>query len=136
MNALIQAIAQAIATMEGFFTAGSVAQRNNNPGNLRSWGSTPTVGGYARFATVEEGWQALYDQIAKNMGRGLTLQEFFGGKPGVYAGYSPSADANNPAGYAQYVAGRVGIDPSVPLNQVTFGDSPPNPTPPPKKRRK
>lgn len=133
MNSLVQAIAQAIATMEGFFSPGSVAARHNNPGNLRSWGSTPVVGGYAQFATEADGWAALYDQIEKNIGRGLTLQEFFGGKPGVYAGYSPSADANNPAAYAQYVAGRAGISPTVALN--TLGDAPPNPTPPPKKRK-
>lgn len=127
---LTEAIAQAIATMEGFFTQNSIAQRNNNPGNLRSWGNYPVVGGYVQFPDVQTGWQALYSQIDKNISRGLTLQEFFGGKPGVYAGYSPSADANDPRGYAQYVAGRVGISPTDPLN--TLGDSPGNPTRPPR----
>ncbi len=115
---LTDSISQAIATMEGFYTAGSIAQRNNNPGNLRSWGSNPVVDGYAKFPTVADGWAALNQQVNLNISRGLSLYEFFGGKPGVYAGYSPSADANNPQAYAVFVAGRVGIDPSVPLNSI------------------
>lgn len=131
---LTEAIAQSIATMEGFFKAGTVAQRNHNPGNLRSWGNYPVVGGYVQFPDDNTGWQALYTQVNRNIDRGLTLQEFFGGKPGVYAGYSPSADANDPRGYAQYVAGQVGIAPTVVLNTVADSDvtgPPPNPTRPP-----
>ena len=128
---LVTSIANAIASMEGFFSAGSLAARNNNPGNLRSWGSTPVVGGYAQFATLQDGWNALYSQITTNINRGLNLQEFFGGKPGVYAGYSPGADKNDPAGYAQYVAGQTGLDPTAPLNTIP-GVTPPNPTKPPK----
>jgi len=130
---LVESISQAIATMEGYFKSGTIAQRNNNPGNLRSWGSNPVVNGYAVFPTPEAGWQALYQQIGKNIDRGLTLQEFFGGKPGIYSGYAPSADANDPRGYAQYVAGQTGISPTIPLN--TIGDSPPNPTRPPGRKK-
>ncbi len=125
---LSESIAQAIARMEGFFTAGSIAQRQNNPGNLRSWGSVPVVNGYARFSTPEEGWAALRRQVELNIGRGLTLQEFFGGKPGIYAGYSPGSDGNDPRGYAQYVAGQVGIPPTVALNTAGPPD-PPKPRP-------
>jgi hypothetical protein len=127
---LTDSISQAIATMEGWYKAGSIAQRNNNPGNLRSWGSFPIVDGYARFPTPDAGWAALRQQIDLNISRGLTLYEFFAGKPGVYGGYSPSADKNDPGGYAVYVASRVGIDPSIPLNQI--GSSPPNPHQAPK----
>lgn len=114
----IEAMASAIATMEGFFKEGSVSERNNNPGNLRSWGSLPTVDGYVKFPSFETGMRALKSQIGKNIDRGLTMQEFFGGKPGVYGGYSPAADKNNPHGYAQYVAGRVGVRPDLPLNTL------------------
>ncbi len=115
---LTEQIAQAIATMEGFYTSGSVAQRQNNPGNLRSWGSAPVVGGYAQFASAADGWNALYQQINLNIGRGLTLYEFFAGKPGVYAGYSPSADQNQPIQYAQFVGQQIGVNPAVPLNSL------------------
>jgi hypothetical protein len=118
---LIEQIAKAIATMEGFFKANTIAQRNNNPGNLRSWGSAPVVNGYAKFATAEEGWAALRAQIKKNIGRGLTLEEFFTGKPGVYPGYAPAADKNDPGHYARVVAGRVGIPVDQPIGGFTGG---------------
>lgn len=133
---LIDAIAQAIATMEGFYKPGSLAARNNNPGNLRSWGANPIVNGYAAFPTVEAGWAALKAQIQKNISRGLNLAEFFGGKPGVYGGYAPAADKNDPANYARFVAGRVGIDVNTPLASIpqsasTVADASPMPGFPP-----
>ena len=132
---LVESIAQAIATMEGFFNSGSLAQRNNNPGNLRSWGSAPIVGGYAQFATPEDGWNALYSQVNTNIGRGLNLYEFFGGKPGIYPGYAPSADQNHPIQYAQFVGQQAGINPAEPLNSL--GGDTPNPTRPrPGKKRR
>src|SRR6266436_2057696 len=114
---LTESIAQAIASMEGFFKPGTIAQRQNNPGNLRSWGNYPVVGGYVQFPDAQTGWDALYSQVDKNIGRGLTLNEFFAGKSGVYGGFAPGSDANNPAGYAQYVATEAGGLPlGVPLN--------------------
>jgi len=115
---LVERIAQAIARFEGFYKLGSVAQRQNNPGNLRSWGKTPVVGGYASFPTPEDGWKALRRQVQKNIDRGLTLQEFFAGKPGVYAGYSPASDDNHPVPYATFVAQRVGISVDAVLAQL------------------
>jgi hypothetical protein len=55
------------------------------------------------------GEAALQHQVDLNIGRGLTLDEFFAGKQGVYAGYAPAADSNNPSGYASTVAGWLGI---------------------------
>lgn len=115
---LVDLMAQAIATMEGFYKPGSLAARNNNPGNLRSWGANPIVNGYAQFPTAEAGWAALKAQIQKNIDRGLNLTEFFGGKPGVYSGYAPSADKNDPVNYAKFVASRTGIDVNTPLKSV------------------
>jgi hypothetical protein len=120
---LINSMAQAIATMEGFFKPNTIAQRNNNPGNLRSWGSNPIRNGYAVFATPEEGWAALRKQIQLNINRGLTLSEFFGGKAGVYAGYAPSADSNDPVNYARFVAGRVGIPVDQPISGSVSGSA-------------
>jgi hypothetical protein len=123
-NVSIDSLAQAIAQMEGYNSPGTLAQRNNNPGNLRSGqGQTGSSGGFAVFATPEDGWAALNNQISLNASRGLTLNEFFAGKPGVYGGYAPSADSNDPAGYAAYVAGRVGADPNVPIASVLAGDT-------------
>lgn len=120
---LVDQLAGAIATFEGFFKTGSLAQRNNNPGNLRTWGNLPTSGGYAVFPTVEQGWAALRRQIELNISRGLNLLEFFGGKPDIYAGYAPASDANDPVGYALYVAGQVGIPVAVPLSKLVASAS-------------
>ena len=112
---LINSLAQSIATMEGFFKPNMIAQRNNNPRNLRRWGANPVKNGYAVFNAPEEGWAALRKQIQLNVNRGLTLEEFFCGKPGVYPGYAPSADSNDPANYARFVAGRAGIAVNQPI---------------------
>jgi hypothetical protein len=125
---LVEQIAQSIAAVESGGNPNALNYRNNNPGNLRSWGSNPIVSGYAKFATIRDGWNALYQQITLNIGRGLTLNEFFAGKPGVYAGYAPSADANSPLAYAARVGSDVGIPVDVPLN--TLGSSPPDPQQP------
>ncbi len=120
----VGALGQAIARFEGFFQSGSVAARNHNPGNLRA--GTGQVGtdasGYAIFADDAAGFAALDHQIDLNVARGLSLDEFFAGKPGVYAGYAPSADANNPTQYAATVAGWMGIDPTVPLASLSSTD--------------
>jgi hypothetical protein len=107
---LLYRMALSIAWMEGYFRSGTfqpmntIAYRNMNPGNLRSWGSNPVVQGYAKFPTESAGWNALYSQISKNIQRDLTMNEFFGGKPGVYPGYAPAADRNRPDQYAAFVA--------------------------------
>jgi hypothetical protein len=118
---LTESIAQAIAKEEGFYVPGSIAQRNHNPGNLRSWGSAPIVSGYAAAPDDATGWSWLYSQVQTNINRGLTLNEFFAGKPGVYPGYSPSSDNNQPIAYAAFVGSQAGIPVDVPLNNLTGG---------------
>ena len=86
----------------------------NNPGNLRAPGGGPI----RQFSTLEEGIGAGKSQVDRNIGRGLTLNEFFAGKKGVYPGWAPKADKNNPAAYAAWVASQLGIDPNTPLNQL------------------
>jgi hypothetical protein len=124
VSEFVDRLAEAIARFEGYFIAGSLAQRNNNPGNLRSWGSLPVRDGYAVFPTPEAGWAALRRQIELNISRGLNLYEFFGGKPGVYPGYAPSTDRNDPINYANTVAGWLGVDPTVPLTQYRDAGGP------------
>jgi len=104
---LIEAFAQAIATMEGFYARSPTrARANNNPGNLRSWGDVAITAGYAHFHHVDAGWNALRQQVHKNLFvRKLTIGEFFAGKKDVYPGYAPSADKNDPGGYANFVCG-------------------------------
>src|SRR5581483_9053793 len=114
----IDDLANAIYRFEGA-TSTSLATRNNNPGNLRSGPGMIGVdqNGYAIFPDMAAGFAALKHQISLNISRGLTLNEFFSGKPGVYPGYAPAADQNQPYRYASAVAGWLGIDPNTPLYQ-------------------
>ncbi len=127
---LIDSIAQSIAAVESGGNPNALSYRNNNPGNLRSWGSNPIVSGYVKFQSMTDGWNALYSQIQTNINRGLTLNEFFAGKAGVYAGYAPSADANKPYAYAARVGSDAGIPVDVPLNSLGPPDPHKAPKPP------
>ena len=105
---LLLHFAQAIATFEGFYIDGSKAQRNNNPGNLRPIGAST---GFRVFETANQGWERLVNQIEINVKRGLTLEEFFLGKKGVYPGYAPLGD--NPEdvmeNYLNFMSKQTGI---------------------------
>jgi len=106
-----------IATMEGYFKPGSIAARQNNPGNLRSWGSNPVRNGFAAFPDPAAGWRALYSQVSLNTARGLSMYEFFGGKAGVYPGYAPASDNNRPREYARYISDKLPQNrPDMPLD--------------------
>lgn len=108
-NKFILTIAEAIAHKEGFYAQGSnPAKRNNNPGNLRKWDSNlpEDKQGFTEFPDRKAGFRALYMQIEKNIvERELTLYEFFAGKDGVYHGYAPEKDGNDPFQYSKFVEG-------------------------------
>lgn len=107
----------AIAYFEGYFTPGTRAHRNNNPGNLRGWSrSNPKDDkGFDIFPTLQAGVDALWRQIWLNIYRDLTVREFFQGKPGVYPGYAPISD-NNPATYASFVSKTA----QIPVDNITI----------------
>jgi hypothetical protein len=123
-SSLVQSLSNAIAQFEGYNVPGSVAQRNNNPGNLRAGpGQIGTDSkGYAIFPDTQTGFAALHNQVGLNIDRGLSLQTFIGGQPGVYPGYAPATDANNVNNYVSYLSSKLGIDPNVPLSGVPPGD--------------
>lgn len=60
----IRQMAVAIAKQEGFYVAGSVPQRSNNPGDLKIPGK-PTLPGTSitMFASADLGWAALHRQL-------------------------------------------------------------------------
>jgi hypothetical protein len=60
----IQNFASAIARQEGFYVAGSIPQRANNPGDLKVPG-LPTLPGTSitKFASADLGWAALHRQL-------------------------------------------------------------------------
>lgn len=93
----------------------------NNPGAI--WDSSTNR--VRRYATYEEGYQALLNTINSKISRGHTLASFF-------AEYAPSMPgdpvhgSNNPAHYANTVAGWLGIPVDVPLAQLVNGAGPGN----------
>ena len=81
-------IAKALTLSEG--GAGSLADRNNNPGNLID----PKTGGFRKFPTKEAGLAAAAGQVARNRSRGQnTIRSMVEGRP---VGGGPSAVASRP----------------------------------------
>ncbi len=126
MGTITDDLAAAIQRFEGSCPS-PTSCRNFNPGNLRAGpGAIGTDSrGIAIFPDYATGEAALAHQVDLNIGRGLTLDEFFGGKPDVYAGYDKTAP-----NYASTVAGWLAIDPNTPLSVVSASNpdlSGPNP---------
>ena|SRR5215831_14858030 len=104
-------LAQAIAFAEGFYVAGSKPQRQNNPGSLTSGSGT-----ILSYATAEDGWNALYDQV----------QAMFTGQSVYYnvsmsissVAYWYADGAHDPQGatnWARNVASQLGVTPDTTL---------------------
>lgn len=109
--ATIQDLANAISKMEGWSVPNSLAQRNNNPGNLRyvgQSGATIGQGGFAAFPTPDAGMQALIDQINLDASRGATLSSFINK-------FAPPSE-NNTTDYLSYVSSQTGVDSSMTLD--------------------
>jgi hypothetical protein len=126
-------LAAAITRQEGACSAPGVC-RNNNPGNLRAYASGQPVDsrGIRIFPDFASGQAALIAQEQYNINRGLTLDEFFAGKPGVYPGYAPHGDgANDPGIYAAHVGGWLGIPTNVPLTSILTASPLPSVSPSP-----
>jgi hypothetical protein len=119
--AAVTAIANAIQTQEGYYP-GSVAYRNNNPGNLTyagQPGATPGVGGFAAFDTLADGQAALQNQITLDATRGTDVN----GNPTttlaqLITSWAPPSE-NNTAAYIANVSATTGFDPNAPLSSLS-----------------
>ena len=128
---LFDTLAQSIATMEGYFTPGTLANSNNNPGNIR-WGYDPSNGkglpgqvgvdgnGFAIFSSPEAGWQELYRQLTLKANSGATVSS-------AISAWAPSSE-NDTSNYISFVSSNLGVSPNTPLNSLGSG----NPLDPPK----
>ena len=115
-------LAQAIFRQEGTtdasgnWVASSLGYRLNNPGNLNyagQPGATPSGqgnGSEAQFDTLADGIAATNAQLAKDAGRGLTIQDEF-----------TKWATGNQAAYIANVSDWTGYDPSTPLSTVLAG---------------
>jgi hypothetical protein len=123
---LIEAIANAIATAEGFFVAGALPSRHNNPGDLRAapWLVHPVVAnGFWTATSVAQGVSGLLHQIALDIARGQNLQQ-------LITSWAPPSDGNNTDNYINETLRRLkaqgfDIDSTVPLqNYLTVVNVP------------
>lgn len=111
--AYVRRFSSAIANAEGENKAGSVPQRQNNPGDLVG------PGGIKTFPTVQAGWDALYKQV----------QMMFDGSSAYYdptmsisdIAYLYANGANDPQGasnWASNVASYLGVTTDTTLEQL------------------
>jgi len=98
-----------------------MSDKNNNPFNVKQWnppwkGSTGRdARGHANFSNVAYSVRATVRTLAQKAANGKTSLM------AIFFDYAPIDDGNDPAGYAEFVAGRMGISASEKL--YIFGAS-------------
>lgn len=101
---------------------GTLAQRNNNPGNLKyngQKGATKGDKGFAKFNSYEEGMQALINDLqAKQSGKSRTGLKSSSSLQDLINVYAPASDNNNPTSYANTVAQSLGVSPNTPIKDL------------------
>jgi hypothetical protein len=111
---VISKMAQLMASEEGFGIMGAIPTTHNNPGDLmHAPGEMHPIdapNSIGSFATPQEGWNALQNQLQLFANRGLSVQE------AVYTYAPPSA--NNSAAYLQFVCKGLGCTPDTPVSQA------------------
>jgi hypothetical protein len=77
--------------------------RNNNPGNLRSWGNTPVSGGFAHFASAQDGISAAAGNLMNYSKRGWSTPLL------IAKHWAPAGDGNDVDAYARAIASAAGV---------------------------
>lgn len=83
--------------------------RQNNPGNLRSWGSALVQNGFAAFATEQEGLSAMAGNLLAYSKQGINTVR------GIIGRWAPPSE-NDTGAYTNFVSKRLGVDPNEQLN--------------------
>ncbi len=110
LEAKVKAMAEGIARAEGFYVAGSLPQRANNPGDLKlgnlGYGE---ISGKTVFPDPSAGWRALYNQVRKILTNrstaGYSTDQTFLDVAKLYTG------GDNAGPWANTVARNVGLSP-------------------------
>jgi hypothetical protein len=117
-NAVI-AIAQAIASAEGFGVIGSRPWRNHNPGDMTkdlTDRAAGTDGPFVVFLNDEDGWQNLYTQV-RAMLAGPPYSSIY--SPGMsIAEVASHYTSTQQTEWAANVAAHLGVTPDTTLEQV------------------
>lgn len=117
MPGALDTIAQTIQQVEGYYP-GSLAYRNNNPGNIiytayyaSAYGAVQGDGGYAKFPDYTTGYAALQHQIQVDAARGDSISDL------TYSWLGSGQGGNAPA-YATSIANALGVDPSTKVQSL------------------
>lgn len=117
----LDTIAQAIQQVEGYYP-GSLAYRNNNPGNIiytsyyaSAYGAVPGSGGFAKFPDYDTGYAALQHQIQVDAARGDSISDL----TYSWLGHGTGGDATS---YAAAIADSLGVDPSTKVQSLIVED--------------
>lgn len=104
----LDTIAQTIQQVEGYYP-GSLAYRNNNPGNLiytsyyaQNYGAIPGDGGYSKFPDYDTGYAAMIHQIQVDSGRGDSIYDL------TYS-WLGSGQGGDATAYASSIADALGV---------------------------
>jgi len=118
----VQRIAQAIASAEGFYVAGSRPARNHNPGDMTAdlvGKSVGTDGMFVVYATDDDGWANLYAQVnawlngtSKHHSSDSTIADLAG--LGSETGYTSTEQES----WATNVANQLGVDVNATLGSI------------------
>jgi hypothetical protein len=113
-NGPLATMENAIATMEGFFTPGSLAQRTHNPGDIGTYG-----GNVASYPSDSAGFNSLGTWL-QNHASANPNWDFYDTMRYYLTGdtMGTPGPGQNPDAYAEYVAGQLGVDPTTPVSQV------------------
>ncbi len=101
MNDLIQRIVNAMIRQEG------MPSNYANPLNCRAapWLSAPLIqNGFWKPVSRAVGIAGGAHVVALHISQGNSLTDFIAGHPGVYGGFAPGSDHNDPATYIKNVS--------------------------------
>lgn len=123
----IDDMGEAIARFEGFYQSGSVAARDNNPGNLKQRGGAGWVGstgaGFAEYQDVGDGWTSLNDYLTRHIQAhpDWDFYDFFSYYLRGKTNGATQDNQGNSDAYAEYVASYMGADPTQTVSSAIYG---------------
>lgn len=116
----VQALAQAISVAEGFGETGAIPTKANNPGDITDVGQNlpgdtgQRLGaGIIVFATVTDGWNALYAQCTRMLSGSDSLYPASASLQQVGGTY-----ANDPVNWPANVAAQLGVSINTTLGEI------------------
>jgi hypothetical protein len=120
LSGALDTIAQSIQQVEGYYP-GTLAYRNNNPGNLvytsyyaQNYGAVQGDGGFSKFPDYDTGYSAMLHQIQVDSSRGDSIYDL------TYS-WLGSGQGGDWQSYAETIANNLGVDPNTKVADLISG---------------